>query len=113
MARMRRYSQSDIIRAAYLAGGGATADDIAEAIGGGAKAQNVYSLLSRHGIRLVPKTRAQSCFPVVISRDAMSAAARHAAARGVDPQWLIGRVIEQCLRDRAIAGELVKRVRTP
>jgi len=110
MARIRRYSQSDIIRAAYLAGAGATAEDIAEAIGRGATTQNVYSLLFRHGIRLVPKNRAQSCFPLVISRDALSEAARRADACGVDPQWLIGRLVEECLRDRSIAQELEKRL---
>lgn len=110
MTRIRRYSQSDIIRAAYLAGGGATADDIAEAIGCGATARSVYSLLFRHGIRLVPKNRAQACFPLVISRDALGSAETRAAAVGADPQWLIGRLVEQCLLDRVIASELLRRV---
>jgi hypothetical protein len=106
----RRYSVSEMERAAFLAGSGATAEEIAEAIGRGVNAQNIYALLSRRGLRLVPKSRTQTCFPLVISRDAMTAASRHAAARGVDPQWLIGRVVEQCLRDRTLMGEIIARL---
>jgi hypothetical protein len=107
-ARPRRYSFSDIRSAVYLAGGGATAEEIAEALGNGVTVQNVYALLSRHGIRLVPKARSQTSFVLVISREAYSVAERLASPSGADPRCVIGRLAEEMLRDRAACVALLK-----
>ena len=62
--RRARYSIAHIATAASMAGGGASAGDIALALGRGATAVKVYALLSHYGIRLIPKTKAQVCFPL-------------------------------------------------
>lgn len=108
-----RFSFSEANRAAYLAGAGATAEEIAAALGNGATSRSVYSLLARLGIRLVPKTRAQTSFPLVLSRESMSAVERLAAARGADPQWLAARMIEAAVDDRRLAGEIIAKVERP
>ena len=103
----RRFPFSEVIRAAYLAGSGATAEEIADALGGSWTASRVYALLRRHGMRLVPKTVAQASFPLVISRESLEKADRVSGSRGCDPYWLMGRLVESALRDRQTIDELL------
>jgi hypothetical protein len=62
-------------------------------------AVKVYSLLARVGIRLIPKTKAQVCFPLVISRDAMAIAETLASIEQADPHALLSEMVEQMLAD--------------
>ena len=62
-------------------------------------AVKVYSLLARVGIRLIPKTKAQVCFPIVISREAMAIAETLASIEQADPRSVMADMVEQMLAD--------------
>ena len=62
-------------------------------------AVKVYSLLARVGIRLIPKTKAQVCFPIVISREAMTIAETLASIEQADPRSVMADMLEQALAD--------------
>lgn len=98
-AKRASYSTADLIVAATMAGAGASAGEIALAIGYGMTAVKVYSLLARVGIRLIPKTKAQVCFPLVISREAMAIAETLASIEQADPHALLSEMLEQMLAD--------------
>lgn len=109
--RRHRYSFSDIVRSAFLAGSGASADEIAEALGGRVTVQRVYGLVRRHGLRLVGRNNYQVAFaPLVISREAMAEIERVCEPHGVDPQMIAARVVEEAARDSARLREIVKGV---
>lgn len=107
--RVPRYSQSEIIRAAFLAGAGASAPEIAEAFRRDDVTTNrVRGLLHRHGLRLAPKNQSQTAFVVVVSREAMAEIERISEPFGVDPQWATGRVIEAVVANSAVLRDIVK-----
>lgn len=62
-------------------------------------AVRVYALLARVGIRLIPRTKAQVCFPIVISREAMAIADALASIEQADPRAVIAAMVEQALAD--------------
>lgn len=97
--RRAQYSVAEIAAASNMAGSGASAGEIAQVLGRRVTAIRVYSLLSRFGIRLIPKTRAQVCFPLVISRDAMAIAETLASIEQVDPHAVMADILEQALAD--------------
>jgi hypothetical protein len=71
-----RFSTADLVTAVHLAGGGASAREIAEAIGRGMTTADVYSLLHRYGVRLTPKARGSHAFVVVVNREAFERSRR-------------------------------------
>ena len=73
--------------------------EIAQALGRRITAIKVYALLSRFGIRLIPKTKAQVCFPLVISREAMMIAETLASIEQADPLAVMADILEQALAD--------------
>ena len=107
-SRQHRYSLADIVTASKVAGAGATADEIARAIGRGMNATDVYALLHRYGVAMIPKARTQVCVPLVVSRDAMEAAHLIAERMGEDPQWLAARILEVCITDRATVARVLE-----
>lgn len=99
------------MRSAFLAGSGASADEIADALGDGVTVQRVYALVRRHGLRLVDRNREQAVFgPVKITRSAMSEFERLCEPYGVDPQAIAARVLEEAARDSAKLREIVRGV---
>lgn len=110
MARKKkqiRFTSSDLLRSAYMAGAGYSASEIAEAIGGGVTAQSVYSLLGRHAIRLAPKTRAQISFPIVVNRALFESVERAALRCGADPKELAGRLLDALAFDVRLLNQVV------
>jgi hypothetical protein len=107
-SRQHRYSLADIVTAAKMAGAGATADEIARAIGRGTTPTNVYRILQRYGVSMIPKARSQVCVPLVFSREAMEAANIIAEKMGEDPQWLAARILEACITDRATVAKVLE-----
>jgi hypothetical protein len=101
-AKQIRFTQSELIRAAYMAGAGYSAGEIAEAIGRGATAQSIYSLLNRHAIRLTPKTWAQIAFPVVVNRALFEKIEEAAVRRDSCPKALAGKILEQVASDSTL-----------
>ena len=94
-----KYSIAELLTAANMAGAGASAGDIAQVLGRRVTAIKVYSLLARYGIRLIPKTKAQVCFPIVISREAMAIAEALASIEEADPRAVMAEMVEQMLAD--------------
>lgn len=105
-AKQIRFTQSELIRAACMAGAGYSSE-IAEAIGRGATAQSIYSLLNRDGIRLVPKTGAQVALTVVVNRALFESIEREALRRGADPMELAGRILDAVAYDGRLLNEVV------
>jgi len=105
----RRFSFSEVVRAANLAGRGLSAEEIAREIGHGATVQGIYCLLRRLGLRLAPKARGQVCFSVSISSAAIEIASR--SVPGADPEMLLARVLEEALLDDHMRKELIERAR--
>lgn len=106
--RRHRYSFSDIIRAAYLAGSGASAPEIAESLRHNLTANGVRGLLFRHGLRLAPKMSTQTAFVAVVSREAMTEIERIAEPFGADPHFVAARLLERAARESVILSEIVK-----
>lgn len=107
-SRQHRYSLADIVTAAKMAGAGASAGEIARALGRDMTIDAVYRLVHRYGIRLTPKARTQVCVPLVVSRDAMEAAHLIAEKMGEDPHWLAARIFENCITDRATVAKVLE-----
>lgn len=95
------------MRVAFLAGAGASAAEIADALGGRATPSRVHGLLHRHGLRLVSKTRGQVAFPVVVSEATMEKLEEAAAGRRSDPQALAAKLLEGLAEE---GGEFFRRV---
>jgi hypothetical protein len=112
-SKQHRHSLADKIIAAHMAGAGATANEIAQAIGRGMTPAHVYDLLQRIGVRMVPKARTQTSFPLVIDQGAMEALATLAAKKNVDPRWFTARLVEACLTSRPIVDQLMQWIETP
>jgi hypothetical protein len=72
-----------IIKVVHMAGGGASAAEIAAALGE-SDAGGVYAMLSRHGIALVPKLSNQVAFPIVLERRTFASITKHALAHDVE-----------------------------
>jgi hypothetical protein len=109
--RRHHYLQSDVIRAAFLAGSGASADEIADALGGRMTVKRVYGLVRRHGLRLVGRNRDQVTFgPPRVSRSVMAEYERVCEPHGLDPQTIAERVLEEAGKDSAGLREVVRRV---
>lgn len=109
--RRHRYLLSDVIRSAFLAGSGASADEIAEALGGRVPVRRVYDLVRRHGLRLIGRNRDQVTFgPPRVSRSVMNEFDRVCEPYGIDPLMIAERVLEEAGRDSARLREIVRGV---
>jgi hypothetical protein len=109
--RHHHYLLSDVIRAAFLAGSGASADEIADALGGRMTVKRVYGLVRRHGLRLVCRNRDQLTFgPTRVSRSVMAEYERVCEPHGIDPQTIAERVLDEAGKDSARLREIVKGV---
>ncbi len=93
-AKTRRFEETEVTRAAYLAGSGASAEEIAAALGVGVTVEAIYRLLKRLGIRLMPKSCAQVSIPVAINVEMFESITRAAIRRGVDPQEAAGKILD-------------------
>lgn len=112
--RRHRYSLSEIVRAAFMAGFGATAAEIAEALGGRMTVRRVYDLIRRHGLRLVARNGDQATFaPLTISRSTMTEIERVCESIGADTHFVAARVLERVAADSAVLREIVKEITKP
>jgi hypothetical protein len=108
--RAHRYPPSEVIRAACLAVTGSSAPEIADALGNMTSTSRVFRILRLNGIRLVPKTQAQTAFVIVIARETMAEIERISEPFGADPQFVAARVLEKVVSDNAVLREIVKGV---
>ncbi|ATQ66906.1 MULTISPECIES: hypothetical protein [Methylosinus] len=106
----QHYGPSELIRAAFLAGRGSSAPEIAESLGGGRTARHIYELVRRHGLSLVPKKRNQIAFPLVVSTETMARIESAAEKHGTDPETLAARLLEEMASDGRAFRERVQRV---
>jgi DNA-binding CsgD family transcriptional regulator len=102
-----RFTQSQVVRAAYRAAGGATAAEIAAELK--ITTARVFRLLRQHGLQLIDRNREHAVFgPVRITRTAMGEFERVCEPYGVDPQIIAARVLEEAGKDSARLREIVK-----
>jgi hypothetical protein len=90
---------------AYLIGGGASASEVSEEFPH-MTPRAVYEHARRAGLRFVDKARDQSAIAIVLSSKALDEAVAHASARGLTPERMIGRLIEELVVDRALLRRL-------
>jgi len=107
----RTYIAREVVRVAYMAGGGATAADIGAEIG--AAPERIYGLCRRHRIRLIPKGPHQSAITMAIAKSAMTEIAKLATKRGADPVWIAARVLEACAAEPVLLRNLIDEIVEP
>jgi hypothetical protein len=95
-----------IIKAVHMAGGGASAAEIATALGE-IDAAGVYAMLSRHGIALVPKLGKQTAFPIVLEKRTFESITERALAHDIDPRALCGAILNEVVDDPDLLHSLV------
>ena len=105
------YSVARVARIAYLAGSGCSASDIAAETG--MKSGAVYKVCSEYRISLVPKTHAETSFPIVVSKRALTDAEAIAKDLQMPPTWMMARLLEVVLSERTVAVNLLDGVRAP
>lgn len=101
----RTYIAREVVRVAYMAGGGATAADIGAEIG--AAPERIYGLCRRYRIKLTPKGPHQSAVTLAVAKSAMTEIAKLANKRGADPLWLAARVLEACANEPVLLRNLI------
>ncbi len=102
----REYLPREAALAAYMAGSGSSAEEIAEVLGGTTRAR-VRALLKSYGLDFVPKTGQEVAFPVVVSVAALREAEKIADVRRLDPKWMMSRVLDLVLKDQALLLDLL------
>ena len=95
-------------RIGQLAGLGLSAPEIGEEIH--ASRGNVQKILWRLRINLVHKAPSQTAFTCVISKKSMEAAIALAEQLHHEPQWMLARLIEIVIEEKAIAENLLEGV---
>lgn len=91
---MKQRFRDRVIHAVWLAGSGASASSIASDIG--SKPEQVYSMLRRYRVPLLPKTPGEVGFPIVIRNRSLERVTAFAAMNGYDPKVLIGKLVDAC-----------------
>ena len=94
-----------VLRIAQAAWEGCSAGEIADEIGVGT--QYVYQLCSDYRIRLVPKTRFQYAFRVIIELKTLARLEAIAAERGESVEELTGRMIDVLSREKTLLSNLI------
>lgn len=95
--RRRRgdYTPAQIAQAAFLAGRGASAKEIADTLE--TTPVRVYGLCHRVGVTLTPKGQSYVSIVVPVDRTAMQAIERAAIEHDVDPAALAGRLLREII----------------
>lgn len=96
-----------VIRIAHMAGGGASAGQIAAAFGPDVSVERIFAICRRHGIAFVPKTGRQTAFMAVVGRKTLAAITDHAVERGVCPETLAAGILDEVVDDELLLRSLV------
>jgi len=102
----RSYDTRELMRAAYMAGQGASAGDIVDEIGE-TTPERIYAALNGAGLRLTAKTPHQVVVNLVVSKKAVVEAEKIAAVRRCDVTAVMARLLEYALEDRCLALNLL------
>jgi hypothetical protein len=105
--RDKDYSREELIRAAWMAGNGATAGEIAEVLN--TTPSGVYRLFRRLGLFLVDKHEEEEIVQLRILRQHSDMAGRLAAQKNVDPRRFLSRLLRAVLSDKELTGKVVER----
>jgi transposase len=103
------YQKARIARMAYLAALGCSAREIADEAH--ISERHVYRMLSDYRIALAPKAPGQKSVSLAVSSDAFAAAYELAGRMGMDPNWMMARLLEAVLSERNVAVNLLDGVR--
>jgi hypothetical protein len=110
-----RWKPSDpnarVARIAYLAGVGWSAPEIAAETN--LSERSVYRILSAHRIALAPKAPGQKSVSLAVSSEAFARSYELAGRMGMDPTWMLGRLLEAVLAEPNIAINLLDGVKAP
>jgi hypothetical protein len=106
--RWRKFSTTEVISTAFLAGAGKSAEDIA--INLRVSVRKVYDMLHRNGIRLVSKGRGEGCVgPIVMKETAIDAGIALAATVKMHPDHAYRVVLEEVIASPSLFREIVAR----
>lgn len=103
--RQGDYSAAEIARAGFLAGRGASAKEIADALE--STPERIYGLCHRVGITLTPKGQHFITVPVAVDKSAMQSIERAALDHDVEPIALAGRLLREVADDPELMRSLV------
>lgn len=95
--RQGDYSAAEIARVGFLAGRGASAKEIAEALE--STPERIYGLCHRVGITLTPKGQGYVSIVAPVDRVAMQAIQRAAIEHGIEPAIMAGRLLREIVDD--------------
>ena len=99
------YSAAEIARVGFLAGRGASAKEIAEALE--STPERIYGLCHRVGITLTPKGQGYVSIVAPVDRVAMQAIERAAIEHDVEPAAMAGRLLREIADDPDLLRSLV------
>ena len=95
--RQGDYSAAEIARVGFLAGRGASAKEIAEALE--STPERIYGLCHRVGITLTPKGQGYVSIVAPVDRAAIQAIEREAIEHDVEPAALAGQLLREITND--------------
>lgn len=102
------YSREELFRAIYMAGAGASASEIADALKTTPNA--VYILMGKLGFRLIHKCAEEIAFPLVIRREHFAFVGRLAATKDADPNWQLSKTIGAVYSDKELTATIMGRI---
>jgi hypothetical protein len=102
------FTTAQVVRAAYRAAAGATAQEIATELK--MTTARVFRLLRAHGLRLIPRRPDQVVLRLVITKAAFAEIERVCAPYGVDPVEVAARILEKAAKDPVRLEEIAKEV---
>lgn len=102
------YSREELLRAAHMAGKGATAIEVAEFLKTTPVA--VYRMMAQHGLRLVERNDGEVCIPLRILSQHFDLVGRLAATKNADPLWLLAQIIHAVLSDDELTELAIARI---
>jgi hypothetical protein len=111
-SRFRRLCAAERERAAYLIGAGASASEASEEIDGATPA-SIRSLARRMGLRFVDKKYGQAALTIVMADKAIEDATELAGNRGMAPEAMVARIIEELMVDRAKFRQIISGIMEP
>lgn len=99
------YIPQDIIRLARMAGAGASGSEAAEALG--IAPGRIHQLASRHQIAFERKTPHEEAVLLILPKTTVARAGRLAIERGIDPRFMLVRLIEAVVAEPVLAANLL------
>jgi hypothetical protein len=108
-SRFRRLTAAEREKMAYLIGSGASASEVADEFKGATPA-SIRAVARRMGLRFVDKKYGQAALVVVMADKAIEDATELAGNRGMAPEAMIARIVEELMVDRGTFRSIMERI---